>query len=295
MKKVYGFGMAALLCASLFVMGCETEAEPDTGGDGPVTYYGTAGNAKYVLTISKSTAAALAYKPEYELVHGVFRSTGTVEKIDGPGSDLTFTLAPSVEGAQTFVARVSAKGITGFSGTIIWEGGYGEVLPQVVTPPEPDIGTPPAGEEDGGGSGEDGGGSGVYEPPVDGGGGATDGDDPVGEDGGPGGGTTDGGGITGGGGSVITDSALVAKWYYFQDSANTGAYAAVYEFTADGKLFIGGEDVNLFYAVSGTTISIVIYGSVIGTATYTISGTTLFISNATGDGLLAGTYYKKAG
>jgi hypothetical protein len=78
MKKVYGFGMAALMCASLFVMGgCPTEAEPDIGG-GPapsaltwtavtvpgfggdisgIAYGGPAGQEKFVAVGDSGKAA----------------------------------------------------------------------------------------------------------------------------------------------------------------------------------------------------------------------------------------------
>jgi hypothetical protein len=98
----------------------------------------------------------------------------------------------------------------------------------------------------------------------------------------------------GGGGS---DTALVAKWYITQAYADSqDNFYVAYEFTSDGKLGIStaSVDAGLTYTASSGTITVKSAGYTVGTATYSIAGTELTLSNVGSSTLMAGTYYKKA-
>lgn len=96
-------------------------------------------------------------------------------------------------------------------------------------------------------------------------------------------------------------SALVARWYNDQSTANSGFISGsiyVYEFTSKGKLLTMGFEI-ASYTVSGNTISVFVGGVLADTADYSINGTKLTISNVkhnmNGTTILQnGSFYKPA-
>ena len=105
-------------------------------------------------------------------------------------------------------------------------------------------------------------------------------------------------GLTKPGGGESPQEALVAKWYYSQDFADTeNTPYLMYEFTSDGRLLAGAAGTEAYtYTATSTTISFSISGFPFATIQYQINGTVLTLSSSTG-GLQAmeGNYYKKAG
>jgi len=90
--------------------------------------------------------------------------------------------------------------------------------------------------------------------------------------------------------------AIVAKWYSSQANANAGT-DFVYEFTADRKLNTGTGIMGMYsFSISENTISFTVMGQTMGTATFSIDGNVLTISNSAGSAppVANGTYYKPA-
>jgi len=99
----------------------------------------------------------------------------------------------------------------------------------------------------------------------------------------------------GGGGGGGAGSALVGKWYSTQTAANAGTGSATYEFSSDGKIFVGGNSVSsLSYTATANTITTTTSGVSLGTINYKIEGTKLTLTGAATSGLAAGDYFKKA-
>jgi hypothetical protein len=91
------------------------------------------------------------------------------------------------------------------------------------------------------------------------------------------------------------NSDLIAEWHNSQEDADSYYWQTpVYQFTADGDFYHNGNAFGYSYYVANNTITILpYYGDAIGTASYSINGTKLTLSNVTGNILEVGDYYKK--
>ena len=127
------------IIAFVAVIGFSFAACDDGGDPTPqtVTYSGTANGITYTLKITENTARYAAQIGDaYELSVGAKKSTGTVENVSGGN----LTLKPS-NAEATFTASVSNGGISGFTGSITFDGDTtptalpSEVTPQPPTPP----------------------------------------------------------------------------------------------------------------------------------------------------------------
>jgi hypothetical protein len=101
---------------------------------------------------------------------------------------------------------------------------------------------------------------------------------------------SDGGGGGGGGGG---NSALLGKWYFSQEMADTMPEYYAYWFQSNGKLLITYGYMETTYTATATQIK----ATGRGWSDYTISGNVLTITNskegtADGSGFTDGTYYK---
>jgi hypothetical protein len=136
-----------------------------------------------------------------------------------------------------------------------------------------------------------------------GGGGGTGGGGTGGEGGGSGGGGSGGEGDGSGGGSGDGEGSnepvtLVGRWYATQAQADAEEGFAFYEFTANGRLLVGGGMVNIPYTASNDRITVKHEGGPPATIDYSITGTKLTLSNPSSGAssyymLLAGIFYKK--
>jgi len=82
------------------------------------TYTGVSGGTTYMLKITENTARYTAQNGDaYELTAGSKKSTGKVNAFNNG----VFTLKPS-NAETTFNASVSGNGLTGFSGSVKWDG-----------------------------------------------------------------------------------------------------------------------------------------------------------------------------
>jgi hypothetical protein len=90
------------------------------GGGGPqtATYTGTSSGMTYTLKITENTARYTAQSGDnYELTGDTKKSAGKVDIVSGD----VLTLRPT-NAATTFTATVSGNSITGFTGSVIWDG-----------------------------------------------------------------------------------------------------------------------------------------------------------------------------
>jgi hypothetical protein len=125
MKNAFkAFGVIALAAVIVFI-----SAACSNGGGNPnaaqsVGYTGRADGRDYTLKITENTKRA-AYTPQkgdtYILTiflnyTDTFTSTGTVT-----ASGSTFTLQPSIKGADSFTVTVSGSNLTAMTGTITWD------------------------------------------------------------------------------------------------------------------------------------------------------------------------------
>ncbi|MCL2762879.1 MAG: hypothetical protein FWD36_06725 [Treponema sp.] len=90
-------------------------------------------------------------------------------------------------------------------------------------------------------------------------------------------------------------SWIAGKWYASQEhAAAENANFLVYEFTVDQKILTQSGDSGLTYSIMGKTITTKISGNTVGTAYFSVWGTSLEISEASvQSGLVDGIYYKK--
>jgi uncharacterized repeat protein (TIGR02543 family) len=100
--------------------------------------------------------------------------------------------------------------------------------------------------------------------------------------------------------AYATTPSILGRWYTSQSAANAGTGTPTYEFLANGNFNISGIAAGTFTdnysasGASGNTVVIKSGGSTLGTATFSLSGTSMTITNAGTSGLSTGTYYKKA-
>jgi len=126
MVAIIGFSMAALSLTS-----CDTGSSGDGGN--PTSKEYSAGDYKLVIT----QGARAAYTPQdgdtyvLTIISTGQKSTGTVT-ISESGSEMVFTLTPSVPGASPFTITISNGEIESISGTITCEDGNPAETPKMI-------------------------------------------------------------------------------------------------------------------------------------------------------------------
>jgi len=146
------FGILAIaLIFGMAVVSCDSDSDSEDRNITPQTvrYSGVSGSTSYSLIITENTARyAVQAGDSYELIAGSKKSTGTVIAFSGG----VLTLKPS-NSDKTFTVTTSGSNLTGFTGSVKWDGDTTETtLPDRLT----------ANSKTGGGGG--GGSSGGYYP-----------------------------------------------------------------------------------------------------------------------------------
>jgi len=119
-KTIRLLGIIALAA----VIGLSMAACDSGGGNDPVpqivTYSGVAGGTTYTLKITENTARYTAQSGDfYELTAGSKKSTGKVNAVSKENGVLTLKPANS---ETTFKVNVSGDSLTGFTGSVKWDG-----------------------------------------------------------------------------------------------------------------------------------------------------------------------------
>jgi hypothetical protein len=92
------------------------------------------------------------------------------------------------------------------------------------------------------------------------------------------------------------DPNLVGKWYSTQEKPEFFDDFPMYNFTADGRFLLEGDDLGFTYSADGALLQIkTIFSIVIGSANYTVNGDVLSITGNAGGfvDLLVGDFYKR--